>query len=1017
MSGKGNFENQLIAAAGEAAVKDAKALLKSGALLGAWRDGDGRVHGVFAPANAPRVETTVTTGEAMSAKCDACGEIVCSHAAALVMYAGRFPLRDRDVEEQPAYYAGLRTQTLPKLIERARRSGAELTIQAQSTAPHVPSKWENMTLRVRLCEAGRECAGNLNNLRKLYFDKTLNVVVRYEDFSLQEQQIIRFLALYGEADGAGVALDSELTAELFHSLVGFPRFFRDGKALAIRPERAEPALLENGGKLHPGVLIEGAPLAVSSVKMVAGRSGCWIGCGRDYFFVPGKCEIGFLRSFFRSSPLESKPPADFPLPVVKIRSAAPPVLPGRVFCDGAFDGAEEKLRFEWSFVYPGRECGGFYAPGSGSIECSGGRVWRRDTALERRFESALALFGFTGIGGGTAELTGGERITLFFGSAWKELRRNFPVAVGAGLCDVAGGVPELTVSCAFLGGADDGWRLSCRFAAGGVEIPWDSVTAAVRENRRAFFFGGRPVSLPHRCAKWIRGAVKILRRDRVEDTGFFLAWRDTAFFNTLGELLPGARVPELYRERPAAPPPPPRFTFRGELRPYQKEGVEFMQFLGDRGFGALLADEMGLGKTVQLLALLASRSGDGADPSLVVCPASLVTNWEREANRFIPGMRVGTLNGSGRRDVAKLLDDSDLVILSYAAARLNAEKLKKRRFALLVLDEAQHIKNPGSGNAKSCKNLTAGRRIVLSGTPLENSPEDLWSIMDFLQPGMLGSLAEFRRTYCGNAADDPELKQELADRTSPFIKRRTKAKVTPDLPARSELTLYCELAPEQRALYERTVEEGRALLRQNSAERNGAAIFGILLRLRQICCHPELLPDGAGQNLPSAKTELLTELLHENFDSAHKVLLFSQFTSLLQILKKQLDRDAIPYEYLDGGTRDRQKHVDRFNLDRSIPLFLLSLKAGGTGLNLTGADTVIIYDPWWNPAAEAQAADRTHRIGQTKPVTILKLVVKDSIEEKILLLQEKKRRLFDAVIADPAAGGGLTLDELKLLLG
>ena len=237
------------------------------------------------------------------------------------------------------------------------------------------------------------------------------------------------------------------------------------------------------------------------------------------------------------------------------------------------------------------------------------------------------------------------------------------------------------------------------------------------------------------------------------------------------------------------------------------------------------------------------------------------------------------------------------------------------------------------------------------------------------------------------------------------------------MPARSELTLYCDLVPEQRALYERTLAEGRTLLRERADDRNGAAIFEVLLRLRQICCHPELLPGGAGDGVPSAKTELLTELLHENLDSAHKVLLFSQFTSLLQILARQLDRDAIAYEYLDGGTRDRQKHVDRFNNDRNIPLFLLSLKAGGTGLNLTGADTVIIYDPWWNPAAEAQAADRTHRIGQTRPVTILKLVVKDTIEEKILLLQEKKRRLFDAMIADPAAGGGFTLDELRLLLG
>jgi len=1024
MAGKGNFENQLILAAGEEAVKSAKALLKADAVEGAWRDRNGRLHGVFSGPGGARAEVAVTTGEHMSGECSVCGGGICRHAVALVMHSGRFSTREKE-EALPSYYGGLRTQTLPRLIERARGSGAELSIQAQSTAPHVPSKWESMTLRVRLCEAERECAGNLNNLRKLYFDKTLNVVVRYEDFSLQEQQIIRFLSLYGEPDGAGIALDSELTAELFHSLIGFPRFFRDGKALAIRGERAEPALLDNGGRLFPGVLVEGAPLAVSAAKVVAGRSGCWVGCDRDYFFVPGKCEIGYLRSFFRSEPLE-RPAAEsadwrkkLQLPVVNIRSATPPALEGKVLCDCAFDADAESLSFSWSFIYPGRRSGGIFSPGSGVLESSGGSVWRRDSALERRFEAALALFGFECGSGGTAELKGGERIALFFDSALPELRKNFPIVAGDSFGEVVNGLPELGVECRFLGGADDDCRLLCRIVLpGGAELPWDAAIAAARAGKRAVISGGRIFGMPGATGRWLRGASKVLRRNAAGgDNEFLLFARDVAFFNSLSEEVPGARVPELFRDRPALPVSAPRFTFAGELRPYQKEGVAFMQFLGDRGFGALLADEMGLGKTVQLLALIASRFGEGDDPALVVCPASLVTNWEREARRFIPGMRVGIVNGSGRREIDRLFDDNDLVVLSYAAARLNVDKLKKRRFSFLVLDEAQHIKNPGSGNAKSCKNLSAARRIVLSGTPLENSPEDLWSIMDFLQSGMLGPLAEFRRTYCGSAAEDPELKQELAARIAPFIKRRTKTCVTPDLPKRSELTLYCELAAEQRALYERTLEEGRALLRSRAAGRNGAAIFEVLLRLRQICCHPALLPDGAGRGVPSAKTELLAELLHENIDSSHKLLLFSQFTSLLQLLRNELDADSIPYEYLDGSTRDRQKRVDNFNSNGGIPLFLLSLKAGGTGLNLTGADTVIIYDPWWNPAVEAQAADRTHRIGQTRPVTILKLVVKDSIEEKILMLQEQKRRLFDAVIADPAAGGGLTLEELRMLLG
>lgn len=404
-------------------------------------------------------------------------------------------------------------------------------------------------------------------------------------------------------------------------------------------------------------------------------------------------------------------------------------------------------------------------------------------------------------------------------------------------------------------------------------------------------------------------------------------------------------------------------------------------------------------------------------PALIVCPASLVTNWEREAHRFIPEFRVVAPQGAERDELFKRggAPDYDLLILSYAAARLCAEKLRHRKFSYLVLDEAQHIKNPGSSNAKNCKSIEAQHRIVLSGTPLENSPEDLWSIMDFLQPGMLGTLPAFRRAYA-DIRENPARREDLAVRVGPFIKRRTKAQVAPDLPPKSELALYCDMESEQRALYEKVREEGRAMLRdyRPGDVRKNAAIFTTLLRLRQICCHPALLPDGAGKGVPSAKTELLAELLHENLDSGHKMLLFSQFTSLLGLLIPELEREKIPFEYLDGATRNRQQRVDHFNNSPEIPLFLLSLKAGGTGLNLTAADTVIIYDPWWNPAVELQAADRTHRIGQTRPVSTLKLVVRNSIEEKILELQEKKREIFDSVI--DGAMDNLSIEDLKFLL-
>ena len=312
----------------------------------------------------------------------------------------------------------------------------------------------------------------------------------------------------------------------------------------------------------------------------------------------------------------------------------------------------------------------------------------------------------------------------------------------------------------------------------------------------------------------------------------------------------------------------------------------------------------------------------------------------------------------------KEVNEYDLVILSYAAARLSADKLKHCNFSFLVLDEAQHIKNPGSYNAKNCKSIAAAHRIVLSGTPLENSPEDLWSIMDFLQPGMLGTLPAFRRAY-SNLREDPVLQQDLAARIVPFIKRRTKAQVATDLPPKSELALYCEMESAQRDLYEKVRKEGLAQLAKykEGDARGNATVFTTLLRLRQICCHPVLcLPDYTGT---SGKLEMLVDVLLPALQNGRRALVFSQFTRMLRLIETRLSQEGVKSLYLDGDTPadERVKLCDTFNSGHGS-VFLLSLKAGGTGLNLTGADMVIHYDPWWNPAAEEQAVDRAHRIGQ-----------------------------------------------------
>lgn len=1036
---KKSFEERLIEFSGPAELKNAKQLLKNNRIVGAWRAADGRLCGRFR-VGTTNFDVRVRTGEAPVGECSCggCGngKALCEHAVALLMYSGRFrgPAYRSVQEEESSYYGGLRQESLPKLVSRARTPLARLTMEAVSAFPHVPSKWENAVLAVKLRTADREYLGNLNNLRQLYFDKSLTVTLKLDHFSLHDQQIIRFLAINGEAENSQILLNAELTAEFFHCLINFPRFIREGKRLQIRGDAAEAVLLkqENRGgvRLSPGIRVEGAALPIAGAKVITGRSGCWVGREGEYFFVPATCEISWLRNFFRSS-VQTPPEGtsveeflrSFPLPVVPVGSFELETREAGILLNGSFP-EPDTFHLTVDFLYESNGRHVLEKPGSGYLVREGNHFWKRDEAMEHEFENEIALFGFDR-SGDTPVLREADRIGAFLDCALPEMLRTRPgLALGSSLARMirgSAGLPGLELNCRLSCTATDRYVVSYQLSGDGVVADWKSCADAVRGGQEFLALSGAGlVKISAPLADFFAAASTVLRNldpvARTFEVPFFAA----GYYTHLVRHIPGALVPEIA----AGPEMPaqdnlaaPDFRFTGKLRSYQAEGVRYLQWMTDRNFNVILADEMGLGKTVQLLALLASRKRREMPPALIVCPASLVTNWEREAHRFIPEFRVVAPQGAERDELFKRggAPDYDLLILSYAAARLCAEKLRHRKFSYLVLDEAQHIKNPGSSNAKNCKSIEAQHRIVLSGTPLENSPEDLWSIMDFLQPGMLGTLPAFRRAYA-DIRENPARREDLAVRVGPFIKRRTKAQVAPDLPPKSELALYCDMESEQRALYEKVREEGRAMLRdyRPGDVRKNAAIFTTLLRLRQICCHPALLPDGAGKGVPSAKTELLAELLHENLDSGHKMLLFSQFTSLLGLLIPELEREKIPFEYLDGATRNRQQRVDHFNNSPEIPLFLLSLKAGGTGLNLTAADTVIIYDPWWNPAVELQAADRTHRIGQTRPVSTLKLVVRNSIEEKILELQEKKREIFDSVI--DGAMDNLSIEDLKFLL-
>jgi len=464
-------------------------------------------------------------------------------------------------------------------------------------------------------------------------------------------------------------------------------------------------------------------------------------------------------------------------------------------------------------------------------------------------------------------------------------------------------------------------------------------------------------------------------------------------------------------------------TFVGQLRGYQREALGWLRFLREFGFGGCLADDMGLGKTVVVLALLEARRVERNDqhrPSLVVLPRSLVFNWMSEAARFAPSLRVLDFAGADRHAAVDALSDYDVVLTTYGTLRRDVARLQSQRFDYVILDEAQAIKNESTATAKAVRLLQGDHRLALTGTPVENHLGELFSLFEFLNPGLLGTGRLFDRSR-GTSADIARAHvDKVAQGLRPFILRRTKDQVAPELPPRTEETLYCELDTKGRALYNELRDHyRRVLLRKVDREgvaRSRFAILEALLRLRQAACHPGLLPKAAIES-SSAKFDVLLARLEELAAEGRKALVFSQFTSLLALLRLRLDATGRVYEYLDGETRDRSARVDRFQTDPACGLFLISLKAGGTGLNLTAAENVFLLDPWWNPAVEMQAIDRTHRIGQTKPVFAYRLVARDTVEERILELQAQKRALADAIM-DGGEGGlrGLQREDLERLL-
>lgn len=461
---------------------------------------------------------------------------------------------------------------------------------------------------------------------------------------------------------------------------------------------------------------------------------------------------------------------------------------------------------------------------------------------------------------------------------------------------------------------------------------------------------------------------------------------------------------------------------RADLRHYQSDGVKWLQFLAKHGLGAILADDMGLGKTLQALCAIRGRT-------LIICPTSVISAWKEQINRFRPSLKTHIYHGAQRK-LPERWDHQQIVLSTYGILRADQQILLAQDWQTLVLDEAHSIKNPDSQVSQAVHALaqidTENRfRIALSGTPVENRLDDLWSLFQFVNPGLLGARHEFQENFAGPISrGDLSKENNLRQRVKPFLLRRLKRDVAPELPPRTEVILECELSKDERATYDSLVAATRSeVLEKLEHDGNVMAALEALLRLRQACCHPQLIPGGSGR---SSKVELLIETLQDSINSEHRSLVFSQWTSLLDLIEPELTAAGIAFLRLDGTTKNREEIIQKFQDPSGPPVFLLSLKAGGVGLTLTAADHVFILDPWWNPAVEDQAADRAHRIGQTHTVLIHRLVAQNSIEEKILALQEEKRRLAEVVLGESSearsnansesSSGALTKAELLQLL-
>jgi superfamily II DNA or RNA helicase len=1013
----GITEKLLSGAGGWEAMKAARELVKAGRVSGASyeppllagevREGQKRYRAGLRIRSASEIENICTCRESRE-----WGK-VCAHSLAVGL-AWLAP--------SPALIAGASApvETTPARFTSLGQAGAQPIVLHFILPPNFRAAWERR--EIMICVEA-EMAGRR---------RMLDALPREERFGCDDPDLIALNSLGVEA-GAVNLLSGSAFLRWLAAVRGHPRlsFGRSGPA-RIRAEVYRPQIVLQ----RLGEIFElSARLGANELPLVVG-SEAWLWRGSDFFEIGNNLPPRLATAL--SEPLRLRPAttdeflalelplwrevADLEFPAGIERPAAEnaqPVFSLRV------EGSLQQLRAVLRCAYPDRPA---FFPTSATEKrfvlhdpADPHRLLVRNVAAE---EKALALLEHAGFAraGDNLELRDADRILRFFAFDFASLPSTWEIAVTPRLEKAKSELEPVVPAIEIVRSGEDWFEMKyfVATAAGKGSIPLAEVQRLLRSGQsQARLTNGKRAVFDPQALDDFEQVLRDADPHQSQPGVYRLKKIQAAYLTKTAEEI-GARLLGASQILRTEPELDSLGSLDSQLRDYQRAGVRWLAALAAQNLGGILADEMGLGKTIQTLALLLLDRGHG--PALIVCPSSLLANWQREAARFTPELKILTIDGVSRAEKIARLEEQDLGLTSYGLLRRDVELYADLDLRTVVLDEAQHIKNPETQNAQAAFSLNAQRRFVLTGTPMENSVRDLWSLMNFVAPGYLGSRADFRERYEKPLATKPEpaLQRRLVRRLRPFLLRRRKADVARELPEKIEQIVPCELGPTQRATYQALLREIQQSMGKGTAN-DGAMRMKMLtglLRLRQTCCDLRLLglPPNEDRDT-SAKLDLLDELLEEIIDGGHRVLVFSQFVKMLDLVRERLEASGTAHCYLAGPTKNRQQEVDRFQNDDSVPVFLISLKAGGVGLNLSAADTVIHFDPWWNAAVEAQATDRAHRIGQKRVVTAYKLIARETVEEKILNLQQRKRELAGAMLeTEEPLMTGLTTDDLAELL-